>query len=165
MPMAEIKLGLVVAAFLILLFIASISDIMYRRIPNSTVLAICALSIPWILLAPNASVISSGEAVFVAFAISFPLYLAGLFGAGDSKLLMSVALLVGASNLLLFLLVVAMAGGLVAAVSLLRDPARALVMFQLRGKGDFGRGVPYGVAIAIGGASVTALPLVRQLLG
>src|SRR5215469_13154244 len=100
MTMAEITLGLVVAAFLILLLIASISDIMYRRIPNWTVLAIGALSIPWILLAPNATVVSSGEAILAVFAISFPLYLARVFGAGDSKLLMSVALLVGASNLL-----------------------------------------------------------------
>jgi prepilin peptidase CpaA len=165
MPIAEITLGLVVAAFLILLLIASISDIKCRRIPNWTVLAIGALSMPWILLAPNASFISSGEAILVAFAISFPLYVAGLFGAGDSKLLMSVALLVGASKLLLFLVVVAIAGGLVAAVSLLRDPTRGLVMFQMRGKGGFDRGVPYGVAIAIGGASVTALPFVRQLFG
>jgi prepilin peptidase CpaA len=164
-PVVEFAQGLVISVFLVLLVIVSISDIRNRKIPNWSVLAICVLSIPWILLAPNASFISSGEAILVAFLISFPLYMAGLVGAGDSKLLMAVALLVGASKLMLFLLIVALAGGAIAAVSMLRDPTRALVMFQLRGKSDFGRGVPYGVAIAIGAAAVTALTLARQPLG
>ncbi|MOA59566.1 hypothetical protein D3C78_1842200 [compost metagenome] len=31
-------------------------------------------------------------------------------------------------------------------------PRRALAMITLRGKGDWGRGIPYGVAIALAGA-------------
>jgi prepilin peptidase CpaA len=165
LPLAELARGAVIAAFLVLLAIASISDIRYRTIPNWLVLAICALAVPWILLEPNASFVSSGEAILVAFLISFPLYLAGLVGAGDSKLLMAAALMVGAPNLMLFLVIVALAGGAIAAVSMLRDPNRALVMFHLRGKGNFGRGVPYGVAIAIGAALVTGFPLVHRPFG
>lgn len=164
-PVAELARGLVVAIYLVLLVIVSISDIRNRKIPNWSVLAICALAVPWILLAPGASFGSSGEAILVAFLISFPLYLAGLVGAGDSKLLMAVALVVGASKLMLFLLIVALAGGAIAAVSLLRDPTRAFVVFQMRGKGQYGRGVPYGVAIAIGAAVVTALPVVHNPFG
>jgi Flp pilus assembly protein protease CpaA len=78
---------------------------------------------------------------------------------------MAVALLVGASKLMLFFVVVALAGGVIAAVSMMRDPTHAFVMFQLRGNGHFGRGVPYGVAIAIGAAAVTAEPMARHLLG
>ncbi len=164
-PVVEFAQGLVIAVLLVLLVIVSISDVRNRKIPNWSVLAICALAVPWILLAPNASFISSGEAILVAFLISVPLYLAGLVGAGDSKLLMAVALLVGASKLMLFLLIVALAGGVIAAVSMLRDPTRALVMFQLRGKGQYGRGVPYGVAIAIGAALVTVLSLAHGPFG
>ena len=163
LPLAVVAQDVIIAALLVLLVVVSISDIRNRKIPNWSVLAICMLAIPWILLAPNASFISSGEAILVAFLISFPLYLARIVGAGDSKLLMAVALLVGSSKLLLFLLIVALAGGTIAALSLLQDPTRALVIFQMRGKGGFGRGIPYGVAIAIGAAAVTALPPARQL--
>ena len=165
MPIAGVALGVIVAIFFILLVIVSISDIRDRLIPNWAVLAIFVLAVPWIFLAPNASFISSGAAILVAFLISIPLYLARLIGAGDSKLLMSVSLLVGASKLMLFLVVVALAGGAIAAVSMLRHPTRALVMFQLRGKGQFGRGVPYGVAIAIGAAAITILPLTHWTIG
>ena len=164
-PVAELARGFVVAIYMVLLVIVGISDIRNRKIPNWSVLAICALAVPWILLAPGASFGSSGEAILVAFLISFPLYLAGLVGAGDSKLLMAVALVVGASKLMLFLLIVALAGGVLAIVSLLRDPTGAFVAFQMRGRGQGGRGVPYGVAIAIGAATVTALPLARRLIG
>ena len=162
---AEVTQWLVIGLFLILLVIISMSDVRDRRIPNWAVLAICMLAVPWILLAPNASLISSGEAILVAFAISVPLYVFGLVGAGDSKLLMAVVLLVGVSNLLVFFLIVALAGGVIAAMSLLQEPTRALVMFQMRGRGNLGRGVPYGVAIAIGAAGVTTWPLARQLFG
>ena len=164
-PVVEVARGVIVAGFWVLLLIASISDVRDRKIPNWSVLAIFVLAVPWILLAPNASFLSSGEAMLAAFLISFPLYLAGLVGAGDSKLLMAAALLVGASKLVLFLLIVVLVGGAIAAVILLRDPTRALVTFQMRGMGQFGRGVPYGVAIAIGAAAVTAFPFARQLFG
>jgi prepilin signal peptidase PulO-like enzyme (type II secretory pathway) len=41
-------------------------------------------------------------------------------------------------------------------------------MFTLRGKGDFGKGVPYGVAIAIGAvvvlwSNLLGLPLPNQI--
>jgi hypothetical protein len=43
-------------------------------------------------------------------------------------------------------------------------PVRALVMFQMRGKGDFGRGVPYGVAIAIATAGILSWPPFANVL-
>src|SRR6266404_746004 len=73
------------------LAIVSLSDIRYRRIPNRAVLVICCLSVPWILLGPGPTILSASGAILIAFAISWPLYAFGLIGAGDSKLLMSVA--------------------------------------------------------------------------
>jgi Flp pilus assembly protein protease CpaA len=53
-----------------------------------------------------------------------------------------------------FALATVLTGGAMAVVSLASRPTRALVMFNLRGKGDFGRGIPYGVAIGVGGIVV-----------
>ena len=39
----------------------------------------------------------------------------------------------------------------------------ALVLINMRGKGDFGDGIPYGVAIAIGGAVVIVCALTGQI--
>jgi hypothetical protein len=44
-------------------------------------------------------------------------------------------------------------------VSLAANPARALVMFQMRGKGEFERNIPYGVAIAVAGIFTVFLTL------
>jgi prepilin peptidase CpaA len=59
------------------------------------------------------------------------------------------------------MLITVLTGGAIAVVSLASRPTRALVILQMRGKGDFGRGIPYGVAIAAGGVVV----LWEQALG
>ena len=161
---AETARWFIVILFLAILAVASISDIRDRRIPNWTVLAIAILFLPWAFLGPNTLLSALGAAV-AAFLISVPLYFFRVVGAGDSKLLTVAALFVGSAQLLHFLVLVGLAGGAVAVGSLLLRPTRGLVMLQLRGKGDFGRGVPYGVAIAIGAACEVAWPLVRQAWG
>ena len=57
------------------------------------------------------------------------------------KLLTAVSLFVGIPQILQFLVLVAMAGGVIAVGSLAARPTRALVMLQVKGKGDFGRGM------------------------
>ena len=52
---------------------------------------------------------------------------------------------------------------LIALISLVSRPTRAMVMLHMRGKGDFGRGIPYGVAIAIATICIVALPLPKDL--
>jgi prepilin peptidase CpaA len=92
------------------------------------------------------------------------MYFFRVLGAGDSKLLTVVTLFVGWAQFPRFLVLVALAGGAIAAVSLVLRPTRALVMFQMRGKGDYGRGIPYGVAIAIATVYEITWPLVREML-
>jgi prepilin peptidase CpaA len=162
MPLAELARWLVAILLAIVLIAASLSDIRTRKIPNWTVLAAMALFVPWALLDQENTVLSALAACLVAFLISFPLYLFRLMGAGDSKLLAAVSLFVGLDHLPRLLLFVALAGGVIAIVSLVSRPTRALVMFQLRGKGDFGRGIPYGVAIAIGTVCSLGWPLVQR---
>jgi Flp pilus assembly protein protease CpaA len=153
----------VIAPLFVVLAIVSISDIRYRRIPNWAVLVVCGLSVPWIVVGLGPSIFSASAALLIAFGLTWPLYALGVLGAGDSKLLMSVSLLIGLQKLLAFFVIVALAGGLVAVASLLMEPTRALVLFHMRGKG--GKQVPYGVAIAMATILVIAWPFTHLNLG
>jgi len=147
----------------ILLVIASVSDIRHRRIPNWSVLAIGALFVPWALFVSTVPILASLGAALVALVIGVILYAFGVVGAGDSKLLAAVALFAGMDHLLQLLVLVALVGGVIALISLAARPTRAMVMLHMRGKGDFGRGIPYGVAIAIATICIVALPLPKDL--
>jgi prepilin peptidase CpaA len=140
----------IAALFAALLAIASVSDIRHRRIPNWTVLAICALWIPWILAGQVASVPWSITAAIFVFAVGVALYAMGLWGAGDSKLVTAVVLFIGWGRLGEFAFTTAIFGGILALIILLSNPTRVLVMVQMRGKGEAVSTVPYGVAIAVG---------------
>lgn len=158
-PALDVARWSVIGLLAAVLVLVSISDVRSRRIPNWTVVAVAILFLPWIFVGPVVSVLSSLEAAGVAFLISFGLYAFGVIGAGDSKLLTVAALFAGLSQLVSFLVLVALAGGVVAVISLALDPTRALVMLQLRGRDSAGRGIPYGVAIAIATAVVVVWPL------
>lgn len=142
----------VAVAFTVLLGWAAVSDIRARTIPNWTVVAIVGLFLPWALLHWGAWAAWTLLAGAIALAIGVALYSFGVVGAGDAKLFAAVALFAGLGHLLTLGVWTALAGGLIALVSIASRPNRALVMVSLRGKGDFGRGVPYGVAIAAAGA-------------
>ena len=151
MPPIEIARYAVAAVLAGLLTWASVSDIKDRRIPNLCVLAVLALFVVSAIVERGSNVVSALEAGGIAFVVTFALYFFNIIGAGDTKLFAATALFVGLGGLILFTLATVFAGGGIAAVSLATRPKRALTMFTLKGKGDFGRGIPYGVAIAIGG--------------
>jgi prepilin peptidase CpaA len=146
---------LAAAASLILAW-AAVSDVQKRIIPNVSVLALLAVFLVWavLVLGFGQPLVSALEAAAIAFVATFALYALKVIGAGDSKLFAAAALFFGLGYLPLFALATVLAGGAVAAISLASRPNRALVMFTMKGKGDWGRGVPYGVAIAIGAAVV-----------
>jgi prepilin peptidase CpaA len=154
MPFPEFGSWAVLIALTAVLGWASISDIRTRRIPNWTVLATLGLFLPWAFLHWGAWVGWALAAGAIALTIGVALYAMGVTGAGDAKLFAAVALFAGLGHLLALGVATALAGGLIAALSLASRPRRALTMFTLRGKGDFGRGIPYGVAIAVGGMLV-----------
>jgi prepilin peptidase CpaA len=166
MPTAiEMARWFVIALLSVVLVIASISDIRDRRIPNWTVLAAAALFFPWIFVGREVSILGSLAGAAVVFMIGLALYILRVVGAGDSKLVTAVSLFIGFGQLFPFLLLVALAGGVIAVMSLASRPVHALVMFQMRGKGDFGRGVPYGVAIAIATIALLSWPSLAHMLG
>lgn len=159
MPLPEIARWAVAALMTAVLAVAAVRDVRDRKIPNWTVLAILVLFAPWLALHPLSWDVWALLAGALAFGVSFGLYAGGLIGAGDSKLFTAVALFAGLGHLALLALATALIGGLVALASLVVRPTRAMVMLKLRGKGDYGRGVPYGVAIAAGAALVIWGPL------
>jgi prepilin peptidase CpaA len=154
MPTAEIGRLVVAVALSGVLIWASVSDVRDRKIPNASVAAVLALFAVSAVLSGGAGLTSALGAGAIAFAVGFGLFWFDIVGAGDAKLFAAAALFAGLGNLMIFALATALAGGLIAVGSVLTRPRRALVMLQLRGKGDFGRGIPYGVAIAIGAAVV-----------
>lgn len=142
---------------------AGVSDIISRRIPNLAVLALIGLYAVWAMIGAGGGLPSAFGAAAIGFAVGYGLYLFKVMGAGDVKLFAATALFTGLSYLPLFALATVLTGGAIALVSLATRPRRALAMWSLRGKGDFGRGIPYGVAIAVGGGFVLWGALSRML--
>lgn len=161
MPVPELLRYVVAAALTGVLVWAAVSDAIWRRIPNASVLAAIALYAAWAVLAGGAGLLGALVTAALFLGIGFGLFVLRIWGGGDAKLLAAVALFAGFAHFSTLILVTALAGGLMAAVSLASRPARALAIWNLKGKGDFGRGIPYGVAIAAGGVVV----IWGQLLG
>jgi len=151
MPLHDtLRIGIAVLVSAILLW-GGLNDIRTRRIPNLSIVALLVLFVPWTALdfgAPTLSALAAAGLVLVA---TFALFAFRIFGAGDAKMLSAAALFMGLGYLPYFLVFTAMAGGMLAIGSLVARPQRALAMFVMRGQGDFGPGIPYGAAIAIGG--------------
>ena len=150
----EIARWIVAGFVLLVLVIASANDVKERRIPNWSVVAIGGLYLVWAALGPIASVVSGVEAAAIVFAVTVGLFALSVVGAGDSKLMTVVALFSGLGLLPLFVISTVLFGGAIAVFSLALQPRRALAMLLTRRIGDSDRGVPYGIAISMGGALV-----------
>lgn len=143
----------VAGLFCALLLAAAVTDILRRRIPNGIVLGVIALYAVSLALGAAPSAWRSGlAAAAIALLITYALYHFGAFGAGDAKLFSAVALFMGLSNLASFALLTVLIGGLMAVAVIILNPKRALRGLTAAGRAEgAGRGIPYGVAIALGG--------------
>jgi len=136
---------------------AAINDVRVRKIPNRAVLAVVVLYLIWTIVHRGHDLPPDAAAGAIALVVGYGLYAAGMVGAGDSKLFAATTLFAGVTLLPAFAVATALAGGVMAVGSIASRPRRALVMMTLKGEGDDGRGIPYGVAIAVGGISVVWL--------
>ena len=141
------------AIYALALVAAGLSDLVRYEIPNSLCLALVAgfalfaVSLPLAIVAWH---VAAGMAVLAATALCFAFR---IFGGGDAKLLAATALWVGWQNLASFILVTAVAGGILGLFLL------ALRRFAPAPSAErwYGRllardeGVPYGIAIAFSG--------------
>ncbi|MEN4921041.1 prepilin peptidase [Achromobacter spanius] len=153
-----------------------LSDLLYRRISNRLVLALLLIWVAyagWVLWQGNPALRSSlttgivaGAGVLVA---GYCLFAMRWMGAGDAKLMAVLCLWLG-EHTFVFLIVTALAGGVMAlALPLLRALERAMAMSLMRLNGWLSslviptphalrdepmQGLPYGLAIACGAVFV-----------
>lgn len=160
-PWAFAHLGLggeaALAVYVIALVMAGVSDFRTLRIPNWLTGAL-ALAFPIAVLISGQPVdwlshVGAGAAVFAVAAVLFALR---LMGGGDVKLLAATALWVGLGQLLPFLVLVALVGGVFALVCvMLRHPfVQTAILATLRRLPVFAHKnlpIPYGIPIAVAG--------------
>lgn len=166
MDTTTLKWG-VVGVFIALLLIGAVSDIIKRRIPNWVVIALIGLYVLALVLgvAPS-SWLSGLGAAGVVLIVTYGLYLFGVIGAGDAKLFSAAALFVGLTNLATFALMTVLVGGLMAIGVLILHPKRVMRGMTAAGRAEgAGRGIPYGVAIALGAIAARMITLKAIGLG
>lgn len=155
--LAQVLLAL---AFPGILIAAAVSDLVRYLIPNELSILLIGAFLYAAPLAdlPAEAALYHGLAGLAVLAVGFVLFMFDILGGGDVKLLSASAVWTGFDALGPFLLVVTLAGGLVALVLLM---ARRLIPRERLGRdGALARlmspkqGVPYGVAIAIAGLVV-----------
>ena len=161
---------LLAAVFPALVIVAALKDLTSFTIPNWISLALLAVFVPAALTGHMPwSSIGLHFAVFAATLVAgMVMFALGWIGGGDAKLFAVSGLWIGVGGFLPFLLVTALAGGLLAVllVTLRHDFVRAHIpagpawVERLRQPKS---AAPYGVAIAIG--SLAAMPLASLNLG
>lgn len=130
-------------------------DVRTRRIPNELIIALLALATVRIALYgdPKSALYTlvAGGTLFIA---AFLLFWRGLVGGGDVKLIVATSFLIGYHDVLAFLFVMSLSGGLMAVAILAGDKIRlrraAAQMIESQ-ETEARLTVPYGVAIAIAG--------------
>src|SRR5580704_14681428 len=117
-------------ALLLLVAIAAVYDIRFRRIPNWLVLTgLLAGVVLNTLLLEWSGVRASLLGISLAFLIYFPLYLLRGMGAGDVKLMAAVGAIAGPLNWLGIMVLTALFGG-VAAIVLVTAKGRVHKTFE-----------------------------------
>ena len=150
-----------------LLVTGALHDARHYKIPNAVSVALLVLFPVYVLTSPHGVDWVMNIAVFaLVLAASFGMYSAKLAGAGDAKLLATVGLWAGPHYVGLFLIVTALAGGVLALfmtaiVTLRRHQEKDPV--ALTGDSLSKVAIPYGLAIATGGLAVL-LQLAQPLL-
>ncbi|KZN12262.1 A24 family peptidase [Marinomonas sp. TW1] len=163
------------------------SDLFYRRIHNILILILLVL---WLILAALSLMLSDENRLLLladfgysslgalgVLLIGFCLFLVGQMGAGDVKLMSTLCLWVGFDQQLSFLVVTALAGGVLALflplVSLIElAGARVILQLSERFPGlrisapialshEGVKGLPYGLAISGGAVFILLSPLFR----
>ena len=134
-----------------LLVAAAAQDVAQRRISNWLCLGvIIAAAAAAVALGPTVALWQNGVVFAVMLALGVPLFAAGWLGGGDVKLFAALGLWVNFAAALPLLASILIAGGVLALLSLMIKGGKAARK---------SKGLPYGVAIAVGTAVVLAMPL------
>jgi prepilin peptidase CpaA len=135
---------------------AAAMDLLTMTIPNRVSAAMAVAFFPLAALAGlgPAEIASHIGAGLLLLVIGLLLFIGGWFGGGDAKLMAAIALWLGFENLVAYLVYVALAGGVLAALfsSVRAAPLPRALLGQdwaLRLHHPNG-GIPYGIALAAG---------------
>ncbi len=146
--------------FIGILVASAWTDIQSYTIPNTFSAAILFLYPVHVMAAPAPVDWAGGLAIgAVSLVVGFVCFALRLFGGGDAKLLAVTGLWAGPKLILDFLMLTALAGGVLAIILYFRwrvaqAPSLRMVLVT-RPDGDFGKQpMPYGVAIAAAGLYV-----------
>lgn len=161
---------LALVLFVGLLLVAACTDIASLTIPNWIPATLAALYIV-MALAAGTPLLTIGMHLLFGFGVlvvGFFLFQAGIFGGGDAKLLGAAAVWTGATAFLPFAFWTVLAGGVLAFALLVARKWAPMIA----GAPDFVNrllmpkgGVPYGVAIMVGGVmAASALPILGGAL-
>lgn len=147
------------------LFLAAASDLRWRVIPNSLTAALATTGACVILLSDNPTIVWSALAAVIVLAGGTALFALGIMGGGDVKLAAALTLWLPPGAVPSFLVLTALAGGLLGLLMLLGHLGHGLVT----GRGlrtalatGMAASAPYGVAIAAGGIAQIALERMAQ---
>lgn len=141
---------ILLAAFVACLAWCSVEDSRSRNISHRAVLAIAALYIPYAAagFAPWQGGLIAGAIFLVA---GFVLFSLRIMGGGDAKMIAAVGLWVGTGQIDTFVFYTAIAGAVVA-ITILAALRLGLPTQSSNAVAETARTVPYGIAIAFGGA-------------
>ena len=164
------------ALWILLLVLAAIYDAWKFIIPNTISVTLAVLFFPTALLNVTIGLdvdwLSHLGAAVLVFVAGVAAYRFNILGAGDAKLLTAIGLWVGFSNLLVYVLFVALGGGVLAiALIVLRRLTLSLLVFlpapdrvTLPRILVTNEKVPYGVAIVAGAVIIGRSPFEFGLL-
>jgi len=149
-------------ALLAALIAAALSDASTYLIPNRYAAAVGVAFVVYAIGKPLAVWLHGAEAAALLFAVGVLLFERGILGGGDVKLMTAIALWTGFDDLPLMLVVTGLCGGALALAHL--SPLHRLMPARPGGapetddlRSRLRRPVPFGVAIALGGASIALL--------
>jgi len=135
-----------------LLIAAAINDARHYRIPNIVCAALLVLFPIFVITAPRSIEWEQNLMVFGLMLISgFVMFIGSLAGAGDIKLLAATGLWAGPHLVAVFLIMTAIAGGVLALTIALLAYIRNFSGKQAVAVAKVP--IPYGIAIAVGGLS------------
>lgn len=138
------------------------SDLRSYTLPNfiSLILIAGALVLFAILQPPLELFLWHIAVAAIVFVIGFIMFMTGIFGGGDVKVISALGLWFGLGNFLGFFTLMVLLGGLLALVLLIfrriKLPDNYMKYKTISGLHDKNEGIPYGVAIAI--AAINEFP-------
>lgn len=159
------------------------SDLLLRRIPNRAVLllllgflvlsVLVAVGLAEPLPRVSGTLLQALPGALLVFIVGFALFLTGRLGAGDVKLITVLCLWVGYGYQTHFIMITAIAGGVLAlslpllntfstGMALLVDRMNHLLKINVTPPPvlpvELSQGIPYGIAIAFGAAYILIWP-------